>query len=178
MFLAGVWLLGERADLRSLAALAIGLAGVAVIVVGGWREAQLFVVGIGLGSGLTYASVVVCLRVLKGASPRWLTVLNQLVSAAALVPWVAALPLPTPGQRVVLFLYGAVQMAIPYVLMARGLGSVSPQEAGTITLLEPLLNPLGAYLMAGERPGPFTVIGGAFILAALAWRYWPRKRAF
>ena len=34
------------------------------------------------------------------------------------------------------------------VLVARGLRVVSPQEAGTITLLEPLLNPLWAYLAA------------------------------
>jgi drug/metabolite transporter (DMT)-like permease len=176
MFLASVWLLGERADRRSLAALAVGLAGVAILVAGGWQEAQLFVVGIGLGSGVTYAGVVICLRVLRDVSPRWLTVLNHLVSALVLVPFIYALDLPTAGQMVVLFLYGGVQMAIPYTLMARGLRTVSPQEAGTITLLEPLLNPLWAYLVAGEEPSLFTLTGGTFILGALAWRYWPCRK--
>ena len=64
-------------------------------------------------------------------------------------------------------------MGLPYWLVARGLRSVSPQEAGTITLLEPLLNPLWAYLAASELPSRFTLIGGAFILGALLWRYWP-----
>jgi drug/metabolite transporter (DMT)-like permease len=176
MFLASVWLLGERADLRSLAAFAVGLVGIGVIVIGGWHEAQLFVVGIGLGSGLAYAGVVICLRVLRDASPRWLTVLNHGVSALVLIPFVYALPLPTPGQMLVLFLYGGVQMAVPYTLMARGLRSVSPQEAGTISLLEALLNPVWTYLISGEEPSAFTLVGGAFILAALAWRYWPRKQ--
>jgi len=44
-------------------------------------------------------------------------------------------------------------MGLPYWLMARGLRTVSAQEAGTITLLEPLLNPLWAYLVR-ERSLP------------------------
>src|SRR5262249_4485995 len=63
------------------------------------------------------------------------------------------------------------------VLVARGLRSVSPQEAGTLTLIEPLLNPVWAYLISGEVPSPWTLVGGGFILGALAWRYWPRRPA-
>jgi DME family drug/metabolite transporter len=56
---------------------------------------------------------------------------------------------------------------------------VSPQEAGVITLLEPLLNPLWAYLVAPETEAPtmYTLLGGVCILGALAWRYWPRRLA-
>ena len=175
MYLASVWWLGEPPDRRSSVALVIGLLGVAVIVWGGRQEAQLPVIAIALGSGLAYAGVVVCLRALREASSRWLTVLNQVVSALVLVPflWLWAPPHPTAEQLAVLFLFGAVQMALPYWLLSHGLRSVSPQEAGTITLLEPILNPLWAYLVAGERPSPFTFVGGAFIVGALAWRYWP-----
>jgi drug/metabolite transporter (DMT)-like permease len=62
--------------------------------------------------------------------------------------------------------------------MARGLRVVSSQEAGVITLLEPLLNPLWAYLVAPQRESPtgYTFAGGALILGALAWRYWPRGK--
>jgi drug/metabolite transporter (DMT)-like permease len=68
-------------------------------------------------------------------------------------------------------------MGLPYWLVARGLRVVSPQEAGMITLLEPLLNPLWAYLVAREIPKFPTFIGGALILGALAWRYWPFRKA-
>jgi drug/metabolite transporter (DMT)-like permease len=90
-----------------------------------------------------------------------------------LLPFVWFLATPMPAQLVVLFLFGAVQMGLPYWLVARGLRVVSPQEAGMITLLEPLLNPLWAYLIAAEAPSALTLVGGAFILGALAWRYWP-----
>ncbi len=176
MFLASVWWLGERADLRSLTATLIGLVGIAIIVLHGWREAQLGVVALGLSSGLTYAGILIFLRILRDASPRWLTTLNHLGAAVALIPWVVAGPLPTSGQLAVLVIFGVVQMGIPYWFMARGLQAVSAQEAGTITLLEPLLNPLWAFLVAREAPSSASLLGGAFILGALAWRYWPARK--
>jgi DME family drug/metabolite transporter len=174
MYLASVWWLGEPPDRRSFAALVIGIMGIGVIVWGGRQEAQLGVIAIALTSGFAYAGVIVFLRVLRDASPRWLTAFNHLAGAFVLLPWVCHQPLPTPGQFCVLIAYGAGQMALPYWLMARSLKTVSPQEAGTISLLEPLLNPLWAYLISGEQPSVYTLWGGAFILGALAWRYGPR----
>jgi drug/metabolite transporter (DMT)-like permease len=71
-------------------------------------------------------------------------------------------------------------MGLSYWLAAQGLRSVSPQEAGTLLLLEPILNPIWAYLVspATERISPFTLFGGLFILGALAYRYWPWRRTF
>ena len=78
-----------------------------------------------------------------------------------------------------LFVFGAVQMGLPYWLMARGLRSVSPHEAGTLTLLEPILNPIWAYLVSPqtEVPHVMTFVGGSIIIGALAYRYWPTRAA-
>jgi drug/metabolite transporter (DMT)-like permease len=175
MYLASVWWLGEQADRKNLAALLIGIVGIGVIFVGGWQHGQLPIVGIGLVSGLSYAGVLIFLRVLRDVSSRWLTVVNHLFGGLILIPLVVSMTSPSPAQFVVLFFYGGLQMGLPYWLVARGLRSVSPQEAGTITLLEPILNPIWAYLVASEVPSMFEWIGGAFILGALAWRYWPRN---
>ena len=69
-------------------------------------------------------------------------------------------------------------MGLAYWLMAKGLQTVGASEAGTISLLEPILNPLWAYLVAPQKESPtaFTLAGGALILGALAWRYWPRRQ--
>jgi DME family drug/metabolite transporter len=174
MYLAAVFLLGEAADRRSTITLVFGMLGIAVIVAGGWQEGELIVIAIALGSGMMYAGVMICLRALRQHSPRWLTAWNLLLSGLVLVPLIVTLRPPTPQQFVVLFLFGALQMGVAYWLVARGLQSVSPQEAGTLTLLEPLLNPVWAYLVAAEVPHPMTFVGGAIILGALAWRYWPR----
>jgi drug/metabolite transporter (DMT)-like permease len=83
--------------------------------------------------------------------------------------------MPSPGQLGLLAAFGTIQMGLPYWLMARGLRSISAQEAGAITLLEPVLNPLWAYLVAGEKPASMTWLGGSLILAALVWRYLPKN---
>src|SRR5437870_939279 len=67
MFLASVFLLRERADRRNVVALLMALAGILVIVLGGDPE-NLFLIGIALISGFSYAGVVICLRVLRRES--------------------------------------------------------------------------------------------------------------
>ena len=73
--------------------------------------------------------------------------------------------------------FGVVQLAIPYVLFARGLRYVQAPEAALITLLEPVLNPIWVFLRHGERPGDATLVGGLFLLAGVAVRYLPPKSA-
>jgi drug/metabolite transporter (DMT)-like permease len=177
MYLASVFLLGERADRRSSIALGIGLCGIVAIMAGGWGDEQMMTILLALASGVTYAGVLIFLRLLRDVSSRWLTVWNHLLGALVLLPLIWNQPLPTWEQYIVLFLFGSCQMGLAYWLVARGLRVVSPQEAGAITLLEPLLNPLWAYLVWSktETPPLVTYVGGAFILGALAWRYWPRK---
>jgi len=181
IYIVSILWLGEAASVRGRLALVLGLAGVAVIVAGGWTENSLPVIGLGLASGVGFAGVILFLRVLRGVSSSWLTVLNHLGGAAAVAPLLLfsekGWPSLTWPQLGVLVLFGAVQMGIPYLMMARGLRVVSTQEAGVITLLEPLLNPLWAYLVAPAKESPtvYTLLGGALILGALAWRYWPRR---
>jgi drug/metabolite transporter, DME family len=175
MYLAAIFLLGERPDRRGTVSMFIGLFGIGVIVAGGWQQGDLVVIAIALGSGLTYAAVLIYLRVLRDVPANWLTVWNHLLGGLLLVPLLLSLRAPTVPQFVTLVCFAVLQMGLAYWLIAKGLQSVSPQEAGTITLLEPILNPVWAYLVSPdtEVPHPLTFVGGAIILGALAWRYWP-----
>lgn len=157
VYFLGLWLLHERSDARSLSAILIGFVGALVIVVGNWPRGddagqQVEVLLMGVGSGVTYAGVVLLLRVLRTESAAWLMVLNLLGTAAVLaayflvrlgpdgfVAWVTA---PSGRQLAFLAFFGCVQLATPYVLFARSLRTVSPNEASIITLLEPVLNPI------------------------------------
>jgi len=179
LYLAGIWFLGEQADRRAGLSVAIGLVGIATIVYGGWQDAQVDTVLTALASGILFASVMLCLRRLHDTSSLLVTTINLLFAGLVLLPFALRQAMPSAAQLSVLVVYGAFQMALPYWLMARGLRSVSPQEASTLTLLEPLLSPLWAYLAspATETPTVYTLAGGVFILGALAYRYWPRRSA-
>jgi len=195
--LFAVLILRERADRRSWQAVFIGAAGAVAIVAGNWprdlppdeEQTQILLLCMGTGSGIVYAWVVLFLRVLRDQSAAWLVSLNLIGTAitlglfvlicdgpAAFAAWVTA---PTPRQLAVLAVFGAVQMALPYWLFTRGLRAVSTQEAGIITLIEPLLNPLWAFLITPEKDTPTgpMLAGGSLILFALIWRYIPLKRS-
>ncbi len=181
MFLASVLWLREPVDRKSLVSLCAAMAGILAIVVGGWERDALGI-ALALAAGATYGGVAVFLRVLRGENPVWLTVLNHAAGGLVLLPVILAVPAWSPlelsaGQFAALALFGAVQMAIPYVLFSRGLSVVSAQEAGVIALVEPVLNPVLTYLVVGEMPSGTTVLGGVIILAAILWRYVPGPTA-
>ena len=176
MYLASIFLLGEPGDRRGTLSLFAGLVGIVVIIVGGWQDGQLPAVAFALGSGIAYSGVVLGLRVLRNESSRWLTAWNLGLSGLVLVPLVVGLRPPSVPQLVVLVFFGVTQMAVPYWLMARGMRVIGPAEAGTLTLLEPMLNPVWTFLISGEEPRPTTFVGGAIVLVALAWRYAPGLR--
>lgn len=190
VFITSVFVLGEAADRRSFWALLVGMAGMVIIVAGGGEIGARFDVTLmGLGSGVTYAAIVLCLRHLRDQATSWLIVQNHLGSAFCLATgvlivngpttWIEWITIPTVRQLGFLCVFGSIQMGLPYFLFARGLRSVSAQEAGAITLLEPMLNPLWAYLVSPETDTPtvYTAIGGVLIIGALAYRYNPRGKS-
>jgi drug/metabolite transporter (DMT)-like permease len=70
---------------------------------------------------------------------------------------------------VVVFL-GTCQLGIPYLFLARAVPRVRALEVGLFLLIEPVLNPIWAWLVHGEMPGRATIVGGALILGATAGR--------
>lgn len=197
VYLFAVLLFGESPDRRGIQVVLLAAAGAAVIVAGGWptnqpteqRREAVLVLFMGLGSGIVYAVVVLMLRVLREHATAWLVALNLLGTAVTLglyvvvtdgpagfVAWASA---PSSRQLAVLAVFGAFQMALPYWLFARGLRTVSAPEAAIITLIEPLLNPVWAYLITPAKDTPTVpmLVGGGLILLALLWRYVPLDRA-
>ena len=69
-----------------------------------------------------------------------------------------------------LLLLGTLQLGLPYVLYAIAIKHVTALEATLIPLLEPVLNPLWVMLALGERPGPWAIVGGLLVLAAVLGR--------
>src|SRR5436309_494331 len=131
------WLIVSAAVLWSLSALFTQLLRIETPL--GLHQPPLTTLQIAFFRALFAGSVMLPLRTLGAARPAWLTPLTHVGSAAVLLPWVLGPPSRTLAQLAFLALFGAVQMGLPYLLMARGLRHVSPQQAGTLTLLEPVL---------------------------------------
>ncbi len=157
-------------------ALGLSMAGVALISFDKAGEPEMAGVILALLSGLFFAVYMVNLQQTNGISPVYLTWLNNMVCAAALLPFLGPRLAVSAHQAIILLAMGAVQLGLPYFLFSKGLRTVAVQEAALIALIEPVLNPVWVAFAVGEIPSRFTIVGGSMILLGLAVRYlWPLR---
>ncbi len=176
LLVLGPWLLKEpvrKNDIGFMAVVGLGLAlffiGVDQPVATAPDPARGNLVA--LGSGLFWALTVCGLRWMgSGGAGRGSPV--AAVAVGNLIAFAVSLPMAVPvgGHAAVdwgLILYlGVFQIAIAYLFVTAALHVIPALEASLILLIEPALNPLWAWVIQGERPGPWALAGGAMILGA------------
>jgi drug/metabolite transporter (DMT)-like permease len=181
ILLLGPLLLAEpvrRRQVLYMAALAVGMALFFVGVQPSWSTAPRPLEGnlIAALTGLCWALTIIGLRWLgrtdTDASP--ISGAAAAVVSGNLIACLAALPLALPVSgatstdwAVVSFL-GVFQIAVAYVFMVRGMKRVGALEASLLLLLEPVLSPLWAWLVHGEQPTSWALLGGTVIILATA----------
>lgn len=178
VFACSALVLRERIERASMAGLVFALAGIAAIVADSWRGDYFFGNLLALASGAAYAGVILSLRTLRTEDAAGIVFLAHVCSGLLFLPWAAA-PAATLTENQWLWMaaLGGLQMALPYLLFARGVRHVTAQDAVLIGLLEPLLNPLWVWLLWGEVVDTATLVGGSLILAGLVVRVLLRERA-
>jgi drug/metabolite transporter, DME family len=78
-------------------------------------------------------------------------------------------PQPTAADFLTIAYLGIFQIGLSYILFTFGLvGGVRSFDASIIGFVEPLLNPLWVFLVVGETPGKWAMLGGALILLTVA----------
>ncbi|MEO5721596.1 MAG: DMT family transporter [Chthoniobacterales bacterium] len=167
--LIGRWYLNERALKIDWLVIALALGGIALFFMDRLTVAGFWGNIVALGSGLAFASVAIFLRKEKKGSPITSIILGNIIVAVAGAPFMFKTALG-PGDVWQLLLLGTVQLGLPYVLYAVAIKQVTALEATLIPLLEPVLNPLWVMLALGERPGPWAILGGTLVLAAVLGR--------
>jgi drug/metabolite transporter (DMT)-like permease len=167
--LLGGWFLGEKA--RRIDWLCIGLAlfGVALFFKDDFDARGLLGILVALGSGISFAMMVMLLRKQKDASPESSLLLGNLLTAAIGLPFGLGHGL-TGEQWAILGVLGAVQLGLPYILYSMAIKRVTALEAILIPMLEPILNPIWVALAKGEIPGPWSLAGGGLVLGAVLIR--------
>jgi drug/metabolite transporter (DMT)-like permease len=163
------WLLRETPTRGELLAVPIFAAGLGLFFLDELSAGQLAGNVAALGSGLAFALAIVGLRLLRHDGPAALVWGNVLAAAATLPLWPSG-PVATRLDLTLVLYLGVFQLALAYLAFSRGLVRTAAIEASLLMLLEPVLNPIWTYLVAGERPGPWALAGGAVVLAATAWR--------
>ena len=183
--LLGALLLRERLSGAALLALACALVGTAMLVwidpgqVGLQRDTVIGVL-LALGSALGYAIIALCSRALAGRyHPLQPISIGFGAGALVLLPFALASGMavvyPPAGWLLLLHL-GLLPTALAYVLFLAGMRHTTATIASIVTLVEPLVSTLLAWLLFGERLGPLGALGAALLLAAIGLLYWGAAR--
>jgi drug/metabolite transporter (DMT)-like permease len=169
VLLASPALLGERPGRSELLSVPIYMIGLALFFLDELSPGQLTGNLVALGAGLSFALCIIGLRRAGEDAPAAIVWGNLLAAAATLPLWPTG-PAARPLDLALLAFLGVFQLGLAYLCFARGIAHVPALEASLLVLLEPVLNPIWTFLLAGERPGPWALAGGAIVLAATAWR--------
>ena len=176
LVLLGPWLLNEPVRRRELAFMVPLAVGLGLFFVG--RETGSVTAPdpfkgniLAAMSGVCWALAVTGLRFMgkRGAQSGGsaaAVVLGNVFACVFCLPF--ALPvgsLRAADIAIVVFL-GVFQIGLAYVLLNFGLRHVGALETSLLLLAEPVLNPLWAWIVHGERPSSWSLTGGAIIVAA------------
>ena len=168
--------LGERLSPRGIIALAVGVIGTALLIVGPRGVAEVgprFAVGVALAltAGVAYAVYVVIAKAsLARTRPLPLAAATFLAGAVWLAP--VLLWADVPARQLVvgwpLLLYlGVVATGLAYAAYTTGLTSVSAAAAGLVSLLEPLTATVLGVVIFHERLGGLGILGAVLLGSAL-----------
>jgi drug/metabolite transporter, DME family len=171
-------LLGERISRRDILYLA-GVGAGLVLCVTGRPPATALAPNPTLGnvfamlSGLVWAITLLGLRYVErdatGRSPALTAVIagNAFASLTAL-PFAWPMPNASPEEWATIVYLGVFQIGLAYICLTKAVGRLPALEVSLLLLLEPVLNPLWAWLVRGEQPGTWTIAGGAIIIVVTA----------
>jgi drug/metabolite transporter (DMT)-like permease len=130
---------------------------------------------LGLICSLTWALTLVALRNVErdharpGLGMSAVVVGNVLASIAAM-PFALPLPAASTGEWITIVYLGVCQIGLAYVCLTAGIRHLPALEVSLLLLLEPVLNPVWTWILRGESPGTWTIVGGGMILTATALR--------
>ena len=168
----------RRRQLWFLAALAIGMG----LILAGGQPASATAPDpflgnvVGLAAGIFWALTIIGLRWLgreqhdeaAGSSAAPAVACGNIIACLVTLP--AALPIPgaKPSDLAIVAFLGIFQVAVAYMFLIRGVRRVGALEASLLILLEPVLSPVWAWLVHGEKPASLALLGGAVIVVATA----------
>lgn len=176
LLLFAPWLLKERTEKKEAGALAVAVAGLALLYGGGIAlSGRNHFLGISLGllSAIFYALLIVLYRRLpaRGFSVSFVNMWRYALSSLALLPFALTSSRFALNYKNILLLagFGILFAAIATALHTFGISKTRALHAAIIGQSEPVIASIYAFIFLREAPGVYTLIGGALIIGAGIW---------
>ncbi len=163
------WVLGERAQWYDWLTILVIIGGMALFFLDYLAPGNLLGNIFAVLSGISFASFVLFMRKQRNESPVETVLLGNLLSGLIGLPFMFE-SMPGLLSWVGLIFLGVVQLGLSNVLYSKAIKHVTALEAILIPGIEPILNPVWVFLILGERPGQWALIGGFIVLISVTLR--------
>jgi drug/metabolite transporter (DMT)-like permease len=158
--------LGERPRTATWLAIAIAIAGIAVMFSQGVTDSRLLGSLLAFAAAVGMAAMIVIIRRAKDIDMVPAQCLGGLIAAmvAALMVDTFVVPAGDLGRMVVL---GVVQIGAGFMLVTIGARYVPAAQVSLLMLSEMVLAPIWVWLAVDEVPAMVTLVGGILVMAAV-----------
>lgn len=162
----------RRQDLWFMVALAIGLSLFFVSIEAPSVSAPAPLMGnlLGACAGVSWALTLLGLRWLAkhpdNSSPVTAAALGNLFAFLICAGWAFPVAASAPADWLLIAYLGVFQIGLAYVFVTAAIHRITAFEASLFVLVEPVLNPVWAWLILGEAPAALALLAGAMILMA------------
>ena len=95
---------------------------------------------------------------------------GNVLAAVVCLPFLFPVPDLDVRDLVLVAYLGVIQIGLGYWVLTRGLRSVPAVEVSLLLLAEPVLNAIWVWIVLGEIPGPWSMLGCVLILGATGLR--------
>lgn len=161
----------EKFRSRDVITVLVCLGGMGLFFIGQLRPQDVIGNFLALASGLCFAIYILLLRHPRAREVNRASsvIYGNTLAVLLTLPWgIATLTSINSHDLMSAAYLGVIQLGVSYTLftvgMARGVRSV---DAGIICYVEPVLNPVWVFLVLGERPSRWALLGGAIIVVTV-----------
>ena len=161
----------EKFRFRDLITVLICIGGMTLFFVGQLRPQDVTGNILALASGFCFALYFLLLRHPRARDVNRASsvIYGNLLAVLLTAPWGLAAVQGINSHDLLSVIYlGVVQIGVAYtfftIAMARGVRSL---DAGIMGYIEPVLNPVWVFLVLGERPSEWALLGGGIIILAV-----------
>jgi drug/metabolite transporter (DMT)-like permease len=161
--------LGERTSWVDWATIVVVFGGVTLFFLDDLSRGGYIGNILALLAGVAHAWLGLFLRKQKDASPYESILLGNMLTAVIGLPFMFGASLSILDWTG-LALLGVFQLGFSYILYAYAIKRVRALDAMLIFMIEPILSPIWVFLVVGESPGRWAIVGGAVVITSVTIR--------
>ena len=164
-----IWFLGESVQWFDWVTILLVIGGMVLFFLDRLTTGNLLGNSLAILSGLGFSFLILFLRKQKDESPLGSIILGNILTGLIGLPFMFG-SMPSAMSWAGIVLLGVVQLGFSYVLYSEAIKHVTAIEATLIPGIEPILNPIWVFLILGEVPGKWALVGGFIVFVSVTTR--------